>query len=112
MHLIQGSVLEALPIAWLITWELAQSGDSALKPVTVSLFSVSNLLPSLQLGASLSSEGEGTERRDKGKIPKDDLKLLTLKVGDLTCLCPLDNLHCPMNSLPHHVQCQPDMSLT
>lgn len=62
-HVIQGFVLEALPMAWLITWELAQNGDSALKQVTVFLFSVSNLLPSFQLVASLVRE-----RGQRGKV--------------------------------------------
>lgn len=58
-------------------------GLSPKTSVLVSLLA-SNFLPSLQGGAYLPSERGGTGRRDHRKIWKDDLKLLTLKVWNLT----------------------------
>lgn len=63
------------------TW--SKMGLSPKTSVPVSLLA-SNFLRSLQGGAYLPSERGGTGRRDHRKIWKDDLKLLTLKVWNLT----------------------------
>ena len=52
----------SLPIICLMNWDLAQTGGSALKLMSISLYGLPTFF--LQLAAPLSSEGVGTGRRD------------------------------------------------
>ena len=52
----------SLPTIWLMNWDLAQTGGSALKLMSISLYELPTFF--LQLAAPLSSEGVGTGRRD------------------------------------------------